>query len=237
MPKYQNWTQGAVECYSRGCVCEGCETYEIIGKECKMKNSVLSLWRDIGAPSKDFEIPNNFNKIINDTNVKVTKGEIFMFDQDLNLSYGKALAPLVEAVKKGYTSYCDLVRETGQNNRVLSVNFANLASSLIRQNLVKEQQDKTKKQIVIDFIQSRLLVKECPKADTEPKITEWRNNISEVLEQAQKENKELRKRIEELENRPKHTFDFDQIRHKIQNEIDMLTAKIKALDLLESELV
>lgn len=259
MPKYRYWTQGAVECYSRGCVCQGCELFEILGKNCKMKESVLSLFRQLGAPPDDFEIPNNFNKIIDDTKVKVTKGEVFMFDKDLNLRYGNALAPLVEAVKKGYTSYLDLAKETGSNTKALSVYFNNLASSLIRQHLVKGHQDKTKKQIVIDFIQSRLLdnnytefgntkpqietnktliqVQSDNDNKTEQELKERCNNFLEKLEQSQKENQELRKRIAELENHPKPNFDFDSIRHKIQGEIDMLTAKIKALDILESELI
>lgn len=248
MPKYRYWTQGAVECYSRGCVCQDCELFEILGKNCKMKESVLSLFRQLGAPPDDFDILNNFNKIIDDTKVKTIKGEIFMFDQDLKLRYGNALAPLVEAVKKGYTSYPDLERETGQNNRVLSVNFADLASSLIRQHLVKDHQDKTKKQIVIDFIQSRLLVcniqgdqivKTQGNNDNkiEQELKERCNNFLEKLEESQKENQELRKRIEELENQPKQNFDFDSIRRKIKNEIDELGAKLKALDLLEGEFV
>jgi hypothetical protein len=261
MVKYRRWTQGAVECYSRGCVCQGCELFEILGKNCKMKKSVLSLITDLGKPPDDFEIPNNFNKIIDDSKIKVTKGEVFMFDEDLNLRYGNALAPLIEAVKKGYTDYSDLARETGTNRKTLSVFFSNFRACLIRQRLIKGHQDKTQKQSVIDFIKSRLLDKDYTEfnsgeaenvqednkkviaqeflreANPQPTLQERCNNLLERLEQSQKENSELRSRISELENQPKQIYDFDKIRHQIQSEIDQLTAKIKALDILEGELV
>ena len=48
----QRWTQSAVDCFNRGCVCSGCPTYELIGKRCQMKNSVRLLVRKFGNPPK-----------------------------------------------------------------------------------------------------------------------------------------------------------------------------------------
>lgn len=44
------WTEAAVDCYKRGCVCQGCLIYEQIGKDCRMKASVLELVRKLGKP-------------------------------------------------------------------------------------------------------------------------------------------------------------------------------------------
>ena len=47
----RSWTRGAVECYERGCVCQGCLLYEQLGKKCQMKRSVFELVRKFGAPN------------------------------------------------------------------------------------------------------------------------------------------------------------------------------------------
>lgn len=53
--KYEHWTPSARECYKRGGVCGGC-IYEsfFAGKpyKCKMKDAVLSLVKNVGAPPK-----------------------------------------------------------------------------------------------------------------------------------------------------------------------------------------
>ena len=44
------WTQSAIDCYERCCICNGCPMYELIGKQCRMKTSVLELVRKFGVP-------------------------------------------------------------------------------------------------------------------------------------------------------------------------------------------
>ena len=50
----RRWTQTAIECYERGCTCEGCilngvfESQEF--NKCKMKATVLELVRVFGTP-------------------------------------------------------------------------------------------------------------------------------------------------------------------------------------------
>lgn len=46
------WTTGAIDCYNRGCVCNGCPTYQIIGKQCQMKKAVIGLVAKFGKPEK-----------------------------------------------------------------------------------------------------------------------------------------------------------------------------------------
>ena len=51
MNKYwYEWTESAVDCYERGCICRDCAVQEIIGNECKMKYAVMSLVRQFGKP-------------------------------------------------------------------------------------------------------------------------------------------------------------------------------------------
>lgn len=44
------WTIASIMCYERGCVCEGCKYRECLESECKMKESVLGLVREVGVP-------------------------------------------------------------------------------------------------------------------------------------------------------------------------------------------
>ena len=54
----RRWTTTAVECYKRGCNCEGCfykDFFSGSSQKCQMKASVLELVRVIGTP--DVELP------------------------------------------------------------------------------------------------------------------------------------------------------------------------------------
>ena len=48
------WTTDAVNCYKRGCVCEGCPIKRLVKSlyKCQMKASVLELVRIHGIPTK-----------------------------------------------------------------------------------------------------------------------------------------------------------------------------------------
>ena len=52
----RRWTPTALECYQRGCVCEGCFYKEFFSgspNKCQMKASVLELVRVIGTANVD----------------------------------------------------------------------------------------------------------------------------------------------------------------------------------------
>lgn len=53
----RRWTTTAIECYQRGCNCEGCfyNDYFSGSHKCQMKASVLELVRVIGTP--DIDLP------------------------------------------------------------------------------------------------------------------------------------------------------------------------------------
>lgn len=54
--KYEirRWTLSAIDCYKRGCICEGCFIYEKYSKpgkwNCYMKSAVIELVRKFGKP-------------------------------------------------------------------------------------------------------------------------------------------------------------------------------------------
>ena len=54
----RRWTNTALECYKRGCVCNGCfyaDFFNDTSQKCQMKASVLELVRVLGKP--DVELP------------------------------------------------------------------------------------------------------------------------------------------------------------------------------------
>lgn len=44
------WTVGAIDCYRRGCKCEGCLIFQLYGRKCRMREAVFELVRKFGAP-------------------------------------------------------------------------------------------------------------------------------------------------------------------------------------------
>jgi len=56
--EWRRWTRGAVECYNRSCICEGCPVKDILSSECQMKYAVISLVRTQGLPPKNRNIEN-----------------------------------------------------------------------------------------------------------------------------------------------------------------------------------
>lgn len=54
------WTDTAIDCYNRGCKCEGCVLNEIVETRCHMKQAVLELVRKFGAPKKAKNIFTNY---------------------------------------------------------------------------------------------------------------------------------------------------------------------------------
>ncbi len=49
----RRWTKAAIDCYQRGCVCEGCYYKDFFSgspQRCLMKSTVLELVRVLGVP-------------------------------------------------------------------------------------------------------------------------------------------------------------------------------------------
>lgn len=47
------WTQQAIECYERGCNCDGCYIKEVLETRCVMKAAVIELVRRYGKPTHE----------------------------------------------------------------------------------------------------------------------------------------------------------------------------------------
>lgn len=64
----RRWTRSAMECYMRGCICEGCpinETYcKTGGWTCQMKTAVLATVEKLGIPN--YLIKNNKENFLNE---------------------------------------------------------------------------------------------------------------------------------------------------------------------------
>lgn len=50
-----NWSRSSIECWLRGCVCEGCY-YQELDSKCKCKETVIELVKRHGKPP-EFEEP------------------------------------------------------------------------------------------------------------------------------------------------------------------------------------
>ena len=54
----KRWTPTALECYKRGCVCDGCfysDFFSATAQRCQMKASVLELVRVLGKPDVELQ--------------------------------------------------------------------------------------------------------------------------------------------------------------------------------------
>ncbi|MGN0006206.1 MAG: hypothetical protein ACI37Z_09605 [Candidatus Gastranaerophilaceae bacterium] len=54
----RRWTNASLECYKRGCVCEGCfytDFFNGSSQRCQMKSSVLELVRVLGKPDVELQ--------------------------------------------------------------------------------------------------------------------------------------------------------------------------------------
>jgi len=54
----RRWTNTAIECYKRGCVCNGCfynDFFNQPSQKCQMKASVLELVRVLGKPDVELQ--------------------------------------------------------------------------------------------------------------------------------------------------------------------------------------
>lgn len=52
----RRWSESAIECYNRGCSCNGCPIQNIITSgKCQMKISVLKLVKKFGAPKNSIK--------------------------------------------------------------------------------------------------------------------------------------------------------------------------------------
>ena len=67
----RRWTQTAIDCYKRGCICSGCfysDFFKSSPQRCQMKATVLELVRVLGRPNIDHQdsvIDESIKEIVN----------------------------------------------------------------------------------------------------------------------------------------------------------------------------
>lgn len=230
---YSRWTPGAIECYQRRGVCEGCLTGQIMEQRCRMKSTVIELVKLLGPPKiyenlipgatrkeEDIvaailegaktlkQIADNLElseatiqqrlyslyKLIEDKGYQFKtskrrnrlpefiwyvktlqpndntpdpniildeetelKGKEIMYDKDLNLEYPNYMAPIIDAIKKGYEKVADIANQSGVGNVSVSVTINQFAHRLQKLELITLKKEISSRQTVINFIQSRLL--------------------------------------------------------------------------------
>lgn len=50
----RRWTQTAIDCYERNCICEGCIYKDLLEtSNCQMKRSVFALLKKLGKPNDE----------------------------------------------------------------------------------------------------------------------------------------------------------------------------------------
>lgn len=89
---------------------------------------------------------------------KKMKGKIMkVFDEDLNLNIPNFTAPIIDAIKKGHYMAAEIEKITGIKQGAINSTFCYLTDYLTKHKLINPNNGKTKRQTVVDFIQSRLL--------------------------------------------------------------------------------
>ena len=144
MVKY-SWTKSAIECYESGSLCANCGIFSVIGKQCRMKETIKTLIKKIGKPPKAEQ----------DTIKR--QGEVLMLDKDLNIEYPNFLASTIDALKKGYSSYGQLENVTGIKKSTLSVYINDIFKRFADAKLVNPNTEQSRRIALADFIQTRLV--------------------------------------------------------------------------------
>lgn len=273
MPIWNRWSQTAIDCYRRGCVCKGCLLNEITEQKCVMKKSVLELVAQLGAPPEEvkgifegltYQQNNVINAIIDGANtteeiaqaLEYNKGTVqtylselyviaetnglyfkancgrlpelveflrnkqkekeneIMYDEDLKLEYANYFDSMVKAIKAGREKLSEIAEAAGIKTSTLSVQIDQFYKRLALLNLVPEQTDKSKRQGVVDFIQSRLLDNNyCEKPQLRPlpeiKQKEESDEYKPML------NEPLTPQEETVKKLILHGLNFDEIAKKL----------------------
>lgn len=87
--EWRRWTRGAVECYNRSCICEGCPVKDILSSECRMKYAVISLVRTNGLPPSILSLEEE-EKLVDTIANYIDEGfNLKEISQKLNMAYVK----------------------------------------------------------------------------------------------------------------------------------------------------
>lgn len=116
--EYKRWTQSAIECYERKCICKGCPTKELFETKCRMKECVAALLDKFGEPPNfmtDDIFPDMSDKqreIIEAILEGATTSE--QIAEKLNTTRSNAITYLNQLYKKAEITSCTFFKKSGR---------------------------------------------------------------------------------------------------------------------------
>lgn len=206
---FPNLTARQAQCIEA--ILQGATTKEEIGEYVKIRpetvtthlNQIYPMAENAGLKFKksSYRLPefvefiNKLNKQPTTENIQTSqkKKEKTMsnyIDKDLKIDYPPYLAPVVKAIKEGAEMLSVIAYRAEKKRGTTSVMIDDLHKLLVKQNLIQPVEDKSKREQVIDFIQSRLLDNDYKQESTESsennpmdkiKYTETENKVIELL--------------------------------------------------------
>lgn len=284
-PKTLNLIPGATQHEENiiAAILEGAESLKQIAESVELtqetiKHRLCSLYRLVEDQGYQFKIPTSRDRLAefieyvkklqaqNDTSDQniildeetEKKGNSIMYDKDLNLEYPNFMAPIIDAMKKGHETVADIANVSGVGRVSVSVAINQLATRLVDLKLISLNKDIKTRQIVFNFIQSRLLDPEYKEEINTPSLPVDKVEENTIVTNSEvdltaknktenntdytaliKENEQLRKRITELENKsqPAVKCDLSSVKAKINQDIMLLTQKLKLVEELEKDLM
>lgn len=216
-----------------------CSLYRLIEdqgyqfKTSKQRNRLPEFIEYIKALQPKDDTPTQ-NSILDEETV--LKGNSIMYDEDLKLEYANYLAPIIDAIKKGYERLVDIEKQTGIPQTSISAGINQFAHRLEKLGLIKFKKEIGSRQTVINFIQSRLLDPEYKEETKTEQLSD--NDKSKDNTELRAENEQLRKRIEELEKQTQTVVkcDLSSFKEKINQDIQLLNQKLKLIEELEKDM-
>lgn len=169
----------------------------------------------------------------------MAKHEIY-YDSDLDLNYSETYKPLISAIKSGYTGYSDLEDKTDIKRGTLSFQFFAFADFLIKGGFISNTTGKSKRELVIDFIQSRLIKIHEAESDSNGKELSGKENPGCYIEKLTETEEKVTPTSKPTDTQDTQNTQVlqDKIAKKLEkeilSEIEFLRSKLKSLELLKN---
>lgn len=100
----RRWTQSSIDCYNRGCVCNGCFYQKVMSTPCMMKTTVLELVKLYGKPDEN---------AVKNTIENITKKQII----ELYIEKEMSLRDIYRILKVDRYEFMELLEKFGIKER------------------------------------------------------------------------------------------------------------------------
>ena len=109
----RHWTPTAIECYQRGCNCNGCGIQELISEKFQMKNTVIGLVKTLGKPEPYIHKARD-EKIILEIVKRVSKG---MSKQEIADDLGTTLGQVCYVMQRNNLHVRQLLKKMNKERK------------------------------------------------------------------------------------------------------------------------